>query len=97
MAHDVAALFALLEVMIGSIADHGVNRETVESTTKLLSAAKNCMSNLQALVTKYEDLPTASQRVWKRTMGGAEELAGLQGRLRKNIDAFSFLNKNITR
>lgn len=97
MAHDVAALFALLEVMVESISDHGVNHEIVESTTKLLSASTNCMSNLQALVTKYEDLPTSSQRVWKSTMGGAEELAGLQGRLRKTIDSFSSLNKIITK
>lgn len=77
--------------------DHGVNHAMVESATKLLSASKDSVSNLQTLVTKYEDLPVASQRVWLRTMGGAEELVGLRGQLRKNIDSSSALNKNITR
>ncbi|OBT73580.1 hypothetical protein VF21_07641 [Pseudogymnoascus sp. 05NY08] len=96
VAHDVAALFALLKVIGESVEDHGVNHTTVESATKLLSASKNSVSNLQTLVTKYEDLPVASQRVWLRTMGGAEELVGLRGQLRKNIHSFSALNKNIT-
>ena len=97
VAHDVAALFALLEVAIESIADRGVGltHQMIESTTKLLSASKNCLSHLQALVGKYEDLPTASQRVWMRTMGGAEALVGYRGQLRENIDSFSVLNKNI--
>lgn len=97
MAHDVAALFALLEVLIENVEDHGVNHEIVESTTKLLSTSKNLISHLQASVAKYEDLPTASQRVWMRTMGGAEELVRRRGQLRENIDSFSVLNKNITR
>lgn len=97
MAHDVAALFALLEVIGENVEDHGVNQATNESATKLLSASKSCVSNLQTLVTKYEDLPMASQRVWLRTMGGAEELVGLRGQLRENIHSCSALNKNITR
>ncbi|KFZ02336.1 hypothetical protein V501_09605 [Pseudogymnoascus sp. VKM F-4519 (FW-2642)] len=96
VAHDVAALFALLEVIGESVEDHGVNHAMVESATKLLSASKDSVSNLQTLVTKYEDLPVTSKRVWLRTMGGAEELVGLRGQLRKNIDSSSALNKNIT-
>lgn len=99
VAHDVAALFALLEVVIENVADRGVGltQQMVESTMKLLSASKNCLSHLQALVGKYEDLPTASQRVWMRTMGGAEALVGYRSQLRENIDSFSVLNKNIAR
>ncbi|KFY02848.1 hypothetical protein O988_01847 [Pseudogymnoascus sp. VKM F-3808] len=98
VAHDVAALFSLLEVMKESIADHGVrlNYGIVESTTKLLSASKNRMLNIQTFVTKYEDLPTASQRVWLRSMGGAEELVSLRDQVRKNIDSFGALNKIIS-
>jgi hypothetical protein len=97
VAHDVAALFSLLEVMKESIADHGMrlNYGIVESTTKLLSASKNRMLNIQTLVTKYEDLPTASQRVWLRSMGGAEELGGLRDQVRENINSFGALNKII--
>ncbi|KAL5345033.1 hypothetical protein ACLOAV_009986 [Pseudogymnoascus australis] len=98
VAHDVAALFALLEVVIESVADHGVglNHEIVESTRNLLSASKNCLSHLQALVARYEELPTATQRVWMCTMGPAENLDRLRGQLRENIDSFSALNRNIT-
>lgn len=65
VAHNVAALFALLEVVIESVADHGVglNHDIVESTRNLLSASKNCLSHLQALVARYEELLTATQRV----------------------------------
>jgi hypothetical protein len=97
VTHDVAALFAILEVIGESVAYHGVNHAVAESATKLLSASKSYVSNLQTLVTKYEDLPIASQRVWLRTMGGAEELVGLRGQLRENIHSCSALNKNITR
>ncbi|KFY32769.1 hypothetical protein V495_08758 [Pseudogymnoascus sp. VKM F-4514 (FW-929)] len=54
------------------------------------------MVNIQTLVTKYEDLPTASQRVWLRSMGGAEELVSLRDQVRKNIDSFGALNKIIS-
>ena len=98
VAHDVAALFSLLEVMKESIADHGVrlNYGIVESTTKLLSASKNRMLNLQTLVTKYEDLPTASQRARLRIIRGEEELVSLRGQIRKNVDSFGALNKIIS-
>lgn len=93
----MAALFALLEVIIENIAEYSVNHEIVESTTKLLSASEICIANLQALVTKYEDLSTASQRVWRRTMGESEELVSLRGQLGKHLDSFSALNKTIAR
>ncbi|OBT66603.1 hypothetical protein VE03_03969 [Pseudogymnoascus sp. 23342-1-I1] len=98
VAPYVAALFALLEVVIESIADRDVDldHQMVESMTNLLSAAKNFLPHLQALVARYEELPTAKQRVWMRTMGGAEDLFHLRSQLRENIDLFSALNKKIT-
>lgn len=97
MAHDVAALFALLEVVAESSSEHGVDQQEAESAGELLSSSKNCMSDLQALLTQYEDLPVAIQRVWLHSMGGVEELVGLRGQLRTIIGSLSALNKEITR
>ncbi|KFY14455.1 hypothetical protein V491_06039 [Pseudogymnoascus sp. VKM F-3775] len=97
VAHDVAALFALLEVVAESSSEHGVNQQEAESAGELLSSSKNCMSDLQALLTQYEDLPVAIQRVWLHSMGGVEELVGLRGQLRTIIGSLSALNKEITR
>ncbi|RDL41405.1 uncharacterized protein BP5553_01384 [Venustampulla echinocandica] len=96
LAHDVGAYYALLEAIVESIADHGVNDEQTKSVMHNLSASKDCLLDLQALVTRYRDLPTASQRTWDHSMRRTEESGGLQGRIRASINLLANLNSNIT-
>lgn len=92
----MAAVFAIFEVVAESSAEHGVNQQEAESAGKLLSSSKDCMSDLQALVAQYEDLPAATQRVWMRSRG-VEKLVGLRDQLKNIIGSLSVLNKEITR
>lgn len=57
-----------------------------------MNGCNECLRDLQASISKYNDLPTSSQLTWERMEWARDELSDLQGRVGRSIALLSTLN-----
>jgi hypothetical protein len=97
LANEVASFKALLEITEETITLAEPKPEHAQRIATILSACDKCLEEVQVAVTRYNDLPTSSQRTWERMNWDSEHLSDLQHHLGSNIGLLSALNSNLSR
>lgn len=97
LAKEVASFRSILEITEETIEKSEVQRDHADRLSTIIKCCQECLQDIQLPVSKYNDLPTASQWTRERVNFGAEERTELYRRFGQNVELLNALNSCLTR
>ncbi|KFX89985.1 hypothetical protein V490_06716 [Pseudogymnoascus sp. VKM F-3557] len=92
LAHDVASFRSLLDFTVEKVETSNPRHKDIESITRIIDGCFKCLQEIESSISKFNKLPTASQRTWERIESGAGEIIQLRVQLGTSIELLSSLN-----
>jgi hypothetical protein len=97
LANDVGCFRSLLDLTVEKVKAFSSEHRDIEYITRTVNSCFKCLQEVASSISRFNDLPTASQRAWERTEWGSGELTELRGRLGTSIGLLNTLNTQLVR